>query len=49
MYRNKTEELMDYVIGEAVLDLLCESASVSGATVAARLVEMAARRPIPTG
>lgn len=47
MYRNKTEMLMDHVIGEAVLGLLSENAPVSGATVAVRLIEMAARETHP--
>lgn len=47
MYRSKTEKLVDHVLGEAVLGLLSESAPVSDATVAVRLMEMAARETHP--
>ncbi|NIG16332.1 hypothetical protein [Pantoea sp. Cy-640] len=47
MYRNKSEKIMDIAIGEAVAGLLSENAPVSGATLAVRLMEMAASETRP--
>lgn len=42
MHRSEEEQLVDLVIGEAVISLLDSSAAITGAALVARLTQMAA-------